>query len=87
MVWVWGLRSSEPTYRQEEETTWTAGPAIRVAVGDTEVLTDDVRALRDLWEATSFELDRLQEMLEDRESDDMTQVDIGAAGIEPFLQT
>ena len=35
-VWVWGLRSSEPTYGQEEETTWTAGPE------DVEAFADSV---------------------------------------------
>ena len=35
-------------------------PAVRVRVGGELVLEDDVRELRGLWEATSFELDRLQ---------------------------
>ncbi len=38
----------------------TPGPAIRVAVGGAGALNDDMRTLRDLWEATSFELDRRQ---------------------------
>jgi phosphoribosylformylglycinamidine synthase len=33
---------------------------IAIRVGDTEVVNDDMRRLRDIWEATSFELDRLQ---------------------------
>ncbi len=36
------------------------GPEVRVRVGGRWVLDDDVRRLRDLWEATSFRLDRLQ---------------------------
>ncbi|MEE4274074.1 MAG: phosphoribosylformylglycinamidine synthase [Thermoanaerobaculales bacterium] len=38
----------------------TAGSRVRVCVGSDEVLDEDMRALRDLWEATSFQLDRLQ---------------------------
>ena len=38
----------------------TAEPRARVTVGGTVVLDQDVRDLRDLWEATSFELERLQ---------------------------
>ena len=38
----------------------TPKPRARVTVGGTVVLDQDVRDLRDLWEATSFELDRLQ---------------------------
>jgi phosphoribosylformylglycinamidine synthase len=38
----------------------TAEPRVRVAVGDATVLDEDMRDLRDLWEATSFALDRLQ---------------------------
>ncbi len=37
-----------------------AAPRIEVRVGEATVLADDMRALRDLWEATSFQLDRLQ---------------------------
>ncbi len=33
---------------------------VRLAVGGRTVLDEDMRSLRDLWEATSFELDRLQ---------------------------
>jgi phosphoribosylformylglycinamidine synthase len=33
---------------------------VSVRINDEEVLRDDVTALRDLWEATSFELERLQ---------------------------
>jgi phosphoribosylformylglycinamidine synthase len=36
------------------------GTGVRVRVGGKTVLEDDLRDLRDLWEATSFELDRLQ---------------------------
>ncbi|MFC1661913.1 phosphoribosylformylglycinamidine synthase, partial [Gemmatimonadota bacterium] len=35
-------------------------PQVRVAVGGTTVLNEDMRDLRDLWEATSYQLDRLQ---------------------------
>jgi phosphoribosylformylglycinamidine synthase len=35
-------------------------PLVRVQVGSQVVLEEDVRDLRDLWEQTSFELDRLQ---------------------------
>jgi phosphoribosylformylglycinamidine synthase len=38
----------------------TKEPRARVTVGGAAVLDEDVRDLRDLWEATSFELDRLQ---------------------------
>ena len=38
----------------------TADPAIRIRVGGETVLDDDVRDLRDLWEATAFRLERLQ---------------------------
>ncbi len=38
----------------------TTNTTVRVRCNDVEVLCDDVRDLRDLWEATSFELDRLQ---------------------------
>jgi phosphoribosylformylglycinamidine synthase len=37
-----------------------ADRTVRVTVDGQEVLAEDVRDLRDLWEATSFELDRLQ---------------------------
>jgi phosphoribosylformylglycinamidine synthase len=37
-----------------------ADPVVRVRVSNVEVLADDMRTLRDIWEATSFELDRLQ---------------------------
>ncbi len=37
-----------------------AGPEVHVRVAGRRVLCDDVRDLRDLWEATSFHLDRLQ---------------------------
>jgi phosphoribosylformylglycinamidine synthase len=37
-----------------------AKPVVRIRVGGALVLEDDVPALRDLWEATSFALDRLQ---------------------------
>jgi phosphoribosylformylglycinamidine synthase len=37
-----------------------AEPRLRIAVGGEEVLDEDMRALRDLWEATSFRLDRRQ---------------------------
>ncbi|HEX9885585.1 MAG TPA: phosphoribosylformylglycinamidine synthase [Longimicrobiales bacterium] len=36
------------------------GHGVRFAVDGTLVLEDDVRSLRDLWEATSFQLERLQ---------------------------
>jgi phosphoribosylformylglycinamidine synthase len=36
------------------------GPAVTVRYNGDTVLSDDVRDLRDLWEATSFQLDRLQ---------------------------
>jgi phosphoribosylformylglycinamidine synthase len=48
-------------------------PTFRVAVGGKVVLEDDVRNLRDLWEATSFQLDRLQA--------DPDHVEIEAAGL------
>ncbi len=35
-------------------------PYVRIRVNGRSVLEDDVRSLRDLWEATSFQLDRLQ---------------------------
>jgi phosphoribosylformylglycinamidine synthase len=35
-------------------------PSIRIRVADQEVLATDMRDLRDLWEETSFRLDRLQ---------------------------
>lgn len=38
----------------------TAGTQVTIAVAGETVLDDDVRHLRDVWEATSFELDRLQ---------------------------
>ncbi len=38
----------------------TAEPRIRIAVGGEEVLDEDMRVLRDLWERTSFQLDRRQ---------------------------
>jgi len=38
----------------------TTGPALRVRVAGETVLEDDVRDLRDIWEATAFELERLQ---------------------------
>ncbi|PWB79141.1 MAG: phosphoribosylformylglycinamidine synthase [Holophagae bacterium] len=37
-----------------------AEPAVRIRLGGELVLDDDLRELRGLWEATSFELDRLQ---------------------------
>ncbi|MGD8441401.1 MAG: phosphoribosylformylglycinamidine synthase, partial [Holophagae bacterium] len=37
-----------------------AEPVVRITVSGATVLDEDVRSLRDLWEATSFELDRLQ---------------------------
>ncbi|NJD08937.1 MAG: phosphoribosylformylglycinamidine synthase, partial [Gemmatimonadetes bacterium] len=37
-----------------------AGPAVRIRVGGELVLADDVRDLRDVWEATAFELEKLQ---------------------------
>ncbi len=37
-----------------------AEPTIRIRVAGTPVLEGDTRDLRDLWEATSFQLDRLQ---------------------------
>jgi len=39
-------------------------PDVRLRVNGTSVLTDDLRDLRDLWEATSFQLERLQANLE-----------------------
>jgi len=36
------------------------GPEVSIAVNGTEVLSGEMRELRDLWEATSFQLDRLQ---------------------------
>jgi len=38
----------------------TAEPRIQLTVGGEEVLDDDMRVLRDLWETTSFQLDRRQ---------------------------
>jgi len=38
----------------------TAEPWIRIAVGGENVLDEEMRALRDLWEKTSFQLDRRQ---------------------------
>ncbi len=38
----------------------TAGPRITIGLGGERVLDDDMRTLRDLWEATSFRLDRRQ---------------------------
>jgi phosphoribosylformylglycinamidine synthase len=38
----------------------TVAPRIRVSVDGAAALDDDMRDLRDLWEATSFELDALQ---------------------------
>ncbi len=38
----------------------TEDPTVRISVADQVVLEEDVRDLRDLWEATGFELDRLQ---------------------------
>jgi phosphoribosylformylglycinamidine synthase len=40
--------------------TATNDTGVSVSVGGVEVLSDDVRDLRDVWEATSFELDLLQ---------------------------
>ena len=37
-----------------------AEPRVRIAIGSEVVLEEDMRDLRDLWEATSFELDRRQ---------------------------
>jgi phosphoribosylformylglycinamidine synthase len=37
-----------------------ADPRIRIRVGGSEVLDEDMRELRDLWEETSYRLDRLQ---------------------------
>jgi phosphoribosylformylglycinamidine synthase len=37
-----------------------AGEEVHIAVNGTPVLGDDLRDLRDLWEATSFQLERLQ---------------------------
>ncbi len=37
-----------------------AGPAVRIRLGDRAVIDDDMRDLRDLWEETSFQLDRMQ---------------------------
>ena len=38
----------------------TGGPDVIIRCGDVGVLNADMRDLRDVWEATSFELDRLQ---------------------------
>jgi len=38
----------------------TAEPLIRIGVGGENVLDEDMRALRNLWEKTSFQLDRRQ---------------------------
>ena len=38
----------------------TAGAYVRIRVGGETVLDDDLRNLRDLWEATAFQLERLQ---------------------------
>ena len=38
----------------------TAEPRVRISIGGDEVLGEDMRTLRDLWEATSFQLDRRQ---------------------------
>jgi phosphoribosylformylglycinamidine synthase len=38
----------------------TMGTGVSIRVGGEEVLTDDLRELRDVWEATSFALDLLQ---------------------------
>jgi phosphoribosylformylglycinamidine synthase len=40
--------------------TTGSGPEVSVTVNGAEVLRDDMRDLRDVWEATSFQLDRLQ---------------------------
>jgi phosphoribosylformylglycinamidine synthase len=40
--------------------TVVTGPSVSVRCSGTEVLAADVRFLRDTWEATSFEIDRLQ---------------------------
>jgi phosphoribosylformylglycinamidine synthase len=40
--------------------TVTAGPEVRIRLDGEEVLRDDLRRLRDTWEATSFALDALQ---------------------------
>jgi phosphoribosylformylglycinamidine synthase len=49
----------------------TGDKHVRIRCGGLEVLSDDLRDLRDLWEATSFALDRLQANPEcvDRERD------------------
>ena len=44
--------------------TTLATPQIRLSVDGKPVLTDDLRDLRDLWEATSFQLERLQANVE-----------------------
>jgi phosphoribosylformylglycinamidine synthase len=38
----------------------TPGTEVRIRVGDDLVLEDDIRDLRDVWEETSYRLDRLQ---------------------------
>lgn len=38
----------------------TSEPAVRIRCSGGEVLNEDVRVLRDLWECTSFAIDRLQ---------------------------
>jgi phosphoribosylformylglycinamidine synthase len=38
----------------------TREPSVRISCSGAEVLNEDVRELRDLWECTSFEIDRLQ---------------------------
>jgi phosphoribosylformylglycinamidine synthase len=40
--------------------TVTQEPRVRVTVGDLAVLDEDMAELRDVWEETSFQLDRLQ---------------------------
>jgi phosphoribosylformylglycinamidine synthase len=40
--------------------TASSEPTVRIRMGGEVVLEGDVRELRDLWEATSFQLDRLQ---------------------------
>ncbi|UCF19585.1 MAG: phosphoribosylformylglycinamidine synthase, partial [Gemmatimonadota bacterium] len=38
----------------------SADPAVRIRFGERAVIDEDMRDLRDLWEETSFQLDRLQ---------------------------
>ena len=51
--WAVGVPCEAVGYSREE-------PRVRVRVGGVDVLDEDVRDLRDVWEETSYRLDRLQ---------------------------